>query len=158
MKITTICCCLLVSLSAFAEEFPKRKPGLWQIQTAIEGLPVKQTMKHCIDAASDAKMAQMGQGLQAGADCTRNETRKEGDNFVAESECTSGGIKMISKTIFSGDFSSQYSGNTIIKYEPAMMGMPEQKMSLTAKWTGPCEPGQEPGDIIMPDGTKMNIN
>jgi hypothetical protein len=28
---------------------------------------------------------------------------------------------------------------------------------LTARWLGPCAADQKPGDMIMPNGTKMNI-
>jgi hypothetical protein len=27
---------------------------------------------------------------------------------------------------------------------------------LDAKWTGPCKPGQRPGDVILQDGQKIN--
>jgi hypothetical protein len=30
-------------------------------------------------------------------------------------------------------------------------------MTMTAKWLGPCAAGQRPGDMIMPNGMKMNI-
>ena len=116
-------------------------------------------MEHCIDAATDAAMMQMGKSMDGkmGLHCAKNEFRTEGGNFIAETDCTSGGIRMISKTVFSGDFTSNYAGETITKYEPAMMGMSEMKSKLSARWVGPCEADQKPGDIIMPNGMKMNM-
>ena len=38
-----------------------------------------------------------------------------------------------------------------------MMGMSEMKSKLSARWVGPCEADQKPGDIIMPNGMKMNM-
>jgi hypothetical protein len=30
-------------------------------------------------------------------------------------------------------------------------------MTITAKWLGPCEAGQKPGDLILPGGMKINL-
>ena len=30
-------------------------------------------------------------------------------------------------------------------------------MLIAAKWLGACKPDQRPGDIIMPDGKRMNV-
>ena len=30
-------------------------------------------------------------------------------------------------------------------------------MTIEAKWTGPCKSDQKPGDVIMPNGMKMNV-
>lgn len=160
MKRLLICLGLLIPVSAGAEDFPKRKPGLWEIRTSIPGHGPAQTMKQCIDAASDAKLAQMGKsmGKNMGAQCAKNEFRKEDGKFISESDCTAGGTRMISKSVFSGDFNSRYTSETTTRYDPPMMGTKEQKMTLSARWVGPCEAGQKPGDVILPSGMKMNIN
>lgn len=147
----------MLPIVSLAQDHPKRKPGLWEIQTSMKGLSVGHTIQQCVDAASDAKMMQMGKSIGQG-DCAKNEFRKEAGKVISESDCTSGGTRMISKTVFSGDFTSRYAGETTIKYEPAVMGMSEQTMKITARWVGPCEAGQNPGDIIMPGGKKMNID
>jgi hypothetical protein len=30
-------------------------------------------------------------------------------------------------------------------------------MTLYAEWLGPCGADQRPGDVIMPNGTKVNV-
>ena len=30
-------------------------------------------------------------------------------------------------------------------------------MTVAAKWLGPCEADQKPGDLILPNGMKMNL-
>ena len=159
MRKTALCLWLLIPASAGADDFPQRKSGLWEIQTAITGQAAGNTMKQCIDAASDAKMMRMGKdmGKKMGANCAKNEFRKAESGFIAESDCTIDGRRMGSKTVFSGDFTSQYTGETTITYEPAVLGTSEQKMTISARWLGPCEAGQEPGDVILPGGMKMNI-
>ena len=159
-RIVVLLLGLLMSVSTVAEEFPKRKSGLWEIQTSMMGQAPGQTMKQCVDAASDAKMMQMGQDTNAkmGASCAKNDFRKEGGNFISESDCTIGGMRIVSRTVFSGDFNSEYSGETTASFDPALVGMTEQKMTITARWVGACEADQKPGDIIMPGGVKINID
>ena len=38
-----------------------------------------------------------------------------------------------------------------------MMGKATDTITTTAKYVGPCESGMRPGDVVMSDGTKMNI-
>jgi hypothetical protein len=35
---------------------------------------------------------------------------------------------------------------------------PETNMTVESKWLGACKADQKPGDIIMANGMKMNIN
>ncbi|MCC6221031.1 MAG: DUF3617 family protein [Deltaproteobacteria bacterium] len=150
---------LVLPLGAVAEDYPSRKPGLWEIETSMPGMPGGgNKMKHCIDAATDAAMMNAGKSMSEGMGCTKNEFGKRGANFVAESDCNANGTRMISKTVFSGDFSSNYSGEIVTKFEPPMAGMSEQKMTLSARWLGECEADQKPGDVIMPNGMKLNMN
>jgi hypothetical protein len=33
----------------------------------------------------------------------------------------------------------------------------KSSVTMSAKWLGPCAAGQRPGDMIMPNGMKINI-
>ena len=63
----------------------------------------------------------------------------------------------------SGDFNSAYTVKVESKQEggQSMPGMPPgagaMKMTIDAKWLGPCAAGQKPGDMIMSNGMKMNV-
>ena len=35
--------------------------------------------------------------------------------------------------------------------------LPPVKMSMEGKWLGACAAGQQPGDVIMANGVKVNI-
>ena len=37
------------------------------------------------------------------------------------------------------------------------MNMGEAKSSIDGKWTGPCKPGQVPGDIVTETGQTINM-
>ncbi len=160
MKRLSIFLCLLVPFASFSADYPQRKAGLWEIQNSMEGMPAGQTIRQCVNPEMDKKMIEMGSNMneQMGADCSKVEFRKEGKNYVSETDCNMGGMRMISKSVFSGDFNKNYTGVTTVSFEPPVMGMKNQKMKQTARWVGACEPGQKPGDIIMPNGQKLNIN
>ncbi len=150
---------LVIPLLANADAFPKRKPGLWELSISTTGAPA-QVVKQCTDEATDSKLLQGGNDMaaKAGVTCAKNESRMEGNNFISESECEMRGTKVSSTSNFSGDFNSQYTGETSVKYDPPLMGMTASASKITAKWIGACEETQKPGDIIMPGGFTMNVN
>lgn len=150
---------LILPVSAFSDELPKRKPGLWEVSIVAEGYP-PQIVKQCTDEATEQKMMKMGTDLagQIGVECSKNTTEKNGSQYVAESDCMMGKTRMISKSVFSGDFQSQYSGDVTASYEPPLMGQAGGKTKITAKRLGECEAGQVPGDVVMANGMKMNVN
>ena len=156
---TTFLVVLLAMLpqTVSAQEFPKRKPGLWELQTGQAGRggntpPVKQ----CIDEATDATMQQWGNQMSEA--CSKRETRREGDVYIIDSDCTVAGSHVIAHGVIKGDFASSYEGEILSKYNPPLGGMKEGKVVIKARWLGPCEKGQQPGDLIMPGGMKMNVN
>lgn len=150
---------LLVATVCFADAYPTRKPGLWQLVTSVEGVP-DQSAKQCIDAATDALMMKAGTQMQAsmGVTCAKNESRQEDAKFLIETDCTMSGIQMTSKTTMEGDFNAAYTSTTETKYNPPFYGKSDGKMVIRAKYLGACEAGQTPGDIILSNGMKMNMN
>lgn len=160
-KLLLTAAVVLLPAQAFAEQLPTRKPGLWEINIANPGMSGHtQTVKQCTDEATDAKMMQSGNDMagKMGVQCAKNEVRKENGQYIGESDCTFSGTRMVSKTVFSGDFASSYTAETETTYNPPISGMSGGKTMMTAKRVGECEPGQKPGDIIMPGGITMNIN
>ena len=37
------------------------------------------------------------------------------------------------------------------------MNMTQSKSAIDGKWTGPCKPGQQPGDITTETGQTLNM-
>lgn len=151
---------LLGFVDGQAEEFPARKPGLWEMKMTQEGRPDAQASRQCVDEQTDAQMREMGASMSAqlgGGSCASPEIRSEGGGYVVESECSLMGTRMKSRAVFKGDFASSYSGQAEASYDPPLMGMAKSKTNISARWLGPCEPGQKPGDIIMPNGMKLNL-
>lgn len=143
------------SVTRAEEQLPQRKPGLWEIRVGNGKVAGPPPTKQCIDAQTDAEMQAMG--TEMSQMCTKRSLRREGDTYIANSECTLGPTKVKSHSETSGDFSSSYTVRVQSTFEPPLMGMKDTNTFMTATWVGPCAAGQAPGDIILSDGMKMNI-
>jgi len=139
---------------------PKRKPGLWEMQTSgMGGQP--QTTKICLDADTDTAMYKMGTHM-GGQMCSKfNIDVQSGSKVVTDAVCKidtpNGGVSMTShsETNYTGD--TAYSTQGHIKYDPAIMGHSEMAITSSGKWVGQCAAGQKPGDMVMPNGQTMNV-
>ena len=151
---------LLCAAPALALDLPPRKAGLWEMKMTMEGGPMPaQVMQHCVDAATDKQMQQMGGNMRA-ENCSRQDVRRSGATITIDSVCKVGDMTMTSQGTVTGSFDSGYTMKMTSKREggPAVPGMPaETKMTIEAKWTGACKPDQKPGDVIMGNGMKMNV-
>lgn len=153
--------CFMFAPSASALDMPARKAGLWELQVDLgrPNLPVR-AMKHCIDAATDKLMnAQYG---GAGQNCAKQDVAKSGATMTIDSVCEFAGATVTSHSVVSGSFDSAYTVDVIStraggRPRPGMPPSGATHMKISAKWLGPCEAGQKPGDILMPNGMKINI-
>ena len=87
-------------------------------------------------------------------DCAKRDVEKSGGTITVDSVCTFSGKTMVSHMVITGHFDSEYT-MAMTSQEP---GMPVGPLAtLNAKWLGPCAQDQRPGDIIMPNGMKINV-
>jgi len=139
-----------------ADEMPPRKPGLWETSTTVDGRQVGGgKMRQCIDAAVEGTLRDFGR--ESEKDCTLREMKRDGDTMTLRSVCKMGESTASTTGKFTGNLSENYRGDLEIKYEPPFAGKSDAKMTIEAKWLGPCEEGQKPGDMILPGGMKMNM-
>lgn len=138
---------------ALAAEMPARKAGLWEMKTNGTG-GRNMTMQQCVDAKTD-------QAMQAGAsptpqrDCSKRDIQKSGDTVTIDSTCTVNGRTVTNHSVITGSFDSNYT--MVISTQG--QGIPAGRtVTIAAKWVGPCAADQKPGDVIMPNGMKMNMN
>ena len=141
---------------AWALDLPKRKSGLWDIRIS-RASSQPRTIQMCIDQKTDNMAQQMGESVARQA-CSKQQIRREGNKILGDSVCKIGETTATSHTVFSGEFDRAYHGEIRTKYSPALMGKSESVTLIDAKWTGPCRPDQKPGDMIMPNGMKINIH
>ena len=143
--------CIISAAAASAAELPARKAGLWEITTIMGSHSVK--VQQCTDAASDQAMQARAAGGLSG-DCAKRDVQKSGSTITVDSVCTFGGKTMVSHMVITGSFDREYT-MTMTSQAP---GMPVGPLAtLNAKWLGPCAENQKPGDMIMPNGMKMNV-
>ena len=142
--------------AAHAQEFPPRKPGLWELTMQTTNMP-SQSIRQCIDERTDAQLQRMGQGM-GDQQCTKNTFRKDGDKYVGESECKVGASVATSRAVFGGDFDKAYRGEIDVRYAPAVAGVSQTRMTISARWASACPAGWKPGDMEMPGMGRMNVN
>jgi hypothetical protein len=136
---------------AVAAELPNRKAGLWEITTDAGSKAMK--IQQCIDAATDHAMQARG-GAAPQGDCSKRDVQKSGNTTTIDSVCTFGGKTRTSHIVITGSFDSEYT-MTVTGQTEGQAARPT--VTLSAKWLGPCAADQRPGDMIMPNGMKMNI-
>lgn len=144
---------VLAALPATAEQVPQRRPGLWETKsTSNEG---GTTARQCVGPETD--QSAVG-GLAAGA-CSKMLVTKTATGYAVETECTVGQIKASGNSAITGDFQTwvRTEGTTKISGMPGQSGPVERKLVVEATRLGECAPGQQPGDIIMPDGKVISM-
>ena len=160
--VLAACLAICTVMSASALELPPRKAGLWEIKMTFElNSNPMQTVQHCIDAATD-KLMNANIGGMAKENCPKQEMTDSGNSFTVDSVCTFGNVTTTSSAVFTGDFDNAYTvkvtstrtGGTAMRNASAAQ---VSRITIDAKWTGACKSGQKPGDMILPDGRKMNV-
>jgi hypothetical protein len=147
----------LGAASALAIEFPTMKAGLWESSVGREGAPqAKGVTRMCMDAAVQKEMMDMGMGTMKTM-CAKNDIRRDGNKVYGNAECKFGDatMKSSSVTTFTGD--TAYHAEIKSSTEPPMQGMPSGNTVVDAKWTGPCPAGMQVGDVVLPNGQKVNM-
>jgi hypothetical protein len=142
--VSAICC---------ADTLPERRPGLWEI--SAQGI----SMKQCIDKKTDQEMMKRAAEFNGAGEsgCSKNEFKATASGYETNSVCLVSGSTVTSRGIFTGDFSKQYSGTITTSFSPPLFGQKESQATVAAKWLGECGSDLKPGDMVMPNGMKMNM-
>ncbi|MCW5692115.1 MAG: DUF3617 family protein [Pseudolabrys sp.] len=157
--LSAVAFAILAATPALALDMPARKAGLWELKMDFVGRELPgQTMKQCIDAATDKLMNQAYGGASKEA-CAKEDVSNAGGVMTIDSVCKFGPATVTSHAVVSGSFDSAYSVDVQSTREggPPMPGGGKSHMKIAAKWLGPCAAGQKPGDIVMPNGMTMNV-
>ena len=154
---TTLLLFLAAATRADGTNFPKRKPGLWELTVAQPtGTRPPRSSRFCLDAATDALLMKYSTGMSA-KECSRHDALVQGSRAVVHSTCTTMGHEATTETIIT------YQGDTAVHmeihahYAPPLFGKTDSTVQQDARWLSACEPGMSPGDILLPNGMKMNI-
>jgi len=138
-----------------AAEMPKRKAGLWEINTRMDGMPAMGAIQQCVDQKTDDLMQQQARKEQP--NCSVIDVNNQGNKVSVHSVCKVQGSTATTDGVFVGSFDAAYKGDMLTRFNPPLHGTRESKVSLEARWVGPCKAGQKPGDVIMPNMAGSNL-
>ena len=159
MLRTLLVLVLLLPLGAqAAQEYPKLKPGLWEMTTANSRNKDRPAQKStiCLDASLQQDMIRMSTGMMQGM-CSKLDMKYVGNTFSGEATCNFGGSTMKSKSVMTMIGDSAYRTEAHASFDPPMGGMAQSDTVIEGRQVGACKPGQQPGDMTMPNGQTMNI-
>ena len=139
---------------------PRRKPGLWEQHLSEGGTDTVQTSQVCIDDATEQKLSMAGAQPSRESCKTYQLTRKPDGSWAFSSVCNlgSGGVVTTAGTV-TGDFATAYKvrSETTTKGAAVAHMNGDRKVDIDAAWMGPCKPGQKGGDMVLPNGMKVNL-
>jgi hypothetical protein len=155
MRLVLVMVAVVPLASAAAVELPERKPGLWEITTTRQDAP-PQAVSICVDHATEAGLSALGTNAAKGM-CSKTEINRDGDVLTVDSVCRIGSRQSTthSVTTFAGDSASH--SEIHITFDPPLNRRSETNMVKDAKWMGACPAEMTPGDMLLPNGVKMNI-
>jgi hypothetical protein len=152
-----ISCFGLAGASAFADELPVLKSGLWELSRSTSQQPeTKRMTTMCLDESVQAEMREFGLGI-AKELCSKNDRRVEGNRLTIDAVCKLGVTTMTAHSVMTFSGNTAYHTEGSATYDPPMLNMSEANSSIDAKWVGECQAGQQPGDIMLESGQTINI-
>jgi hypothetical protein len=141
------CLAGLLSLPAWADDLPHRRPGLWSVTTpSVGGGQAPRDMRMCIDAATDAALLNMGQSM---ANCSKPDIHRSGDTLTVDSACNVSGSAINSHTVITVSGDTAYHSVSSATMVPPVAGMGNMTHASDGKWVGACPAGMKPGDVIV---------
>jgi len=131
---------------------PHRKSGLWEVAMTTAGAAAMQmTSQMCVDSSADSDLGLRGPHSQM-KNCSKMEMHPGLDGVTFDSICSAGGRTATSHGSVKGDFNSSYNVDISTHLDPAPPGITgDMKMSMQARWIGPCPADLKPGQ------TRMNL-
>jgi hypothetical protein len=157
--VTALCAALLATAHAGAEPLhPKRRAGLWEVKSAgADALGMAPT-RFCVGEATDTARAHLDRSPGTRGSCSLGEFVRSGDAWVAESVCREGRSSVVSRAVARGDFETEYRIDTLVTHAAGGTTRREDREAVLARWLGPCETGQRPGDLVIPGMGTLNMD
>lgn len=113
----------------------------------------------CVGEHTDTARAHLDRSPGPRGSCSLGEFVRSGEAWVAESVCREGRSTVVSRAVASGDFENAYRIDTIVTHAATAAGTRrEDREAVVARWLGPCEPNQRPGDLVIPGMGTLNMD
>lgn len=135
---------------------PKKNLGLWEISlTRNDGQANQLKYKWCTDQNTEGLAGKLQGDLskEASKNCSKNNTRTEGSKVIGDSVCTIGHTQTTTHVV---------TDSTSLKIEIHTHYTDAQKPDavtiLDGTWLGACTADMQPGDMVLSNGMKINLN
>lgn len=152
IAIAVVC----MSASAQASDFPARRAGLWDVTINMESMKMPARInKMCIDAATDAKLMNLGLASKE-AKCTQMNVSGMGSTRTVDSVCHINGGTQKNHVTMTYAGNSAYHMDMRSQFSPPIAGKSDSHIVQDAKWVGPCPADMKPGDMMV-NGMKINM-
>ena len=157
-RLLVVLCAALLPLTAAAQEYPRLKPGLWEMNRTSERTNPTAGMRMtiCLDETVQKEMWEMGAGAMKGM-CSKTAFSLSGGKGSGEFVCNMGGSTMRSKSTMTLTGDTAYHTEIDTTFDPPLNGMAQSHSTLDARYTGACKAGQRPGDMTLPSGQTINM-
>jgi Protein of unknown function (DUF3617) len=147
---------LAVASTTPAQEFPKLKPGLWEVNMTTGKREAPRLTTMCLDDSVQREMYAMSTGMMAGM-CSKHEIKVAGNKVTTIANCDLGITKMQSQAMMTLSGNTSYHTEARAKFDPPLNGSKESTSIIDGKHVGACKPGQQPGDMTLPGGQTVNV-
>ena len=183
MPFLRSCAALCVALAAFqggvhaapaaqkkaqaSTPLPARKAGLWEVTVRSDDLvlprrgqskPRPQTVRMCTNAAAEPVMlfAIVPGQERCKEVAARPRSTSVGGGWEIRSVCFVHDNRVEADMQLTGDLRSEYQGAYSVKYQSTPLEN-TGRMLFEGRWLGSCQPGQRPGDMVLPNGVTVNV-
>ncbi len=141
-----------------APDFPRRKPGLWEIRSTAAHASGLAPTQYCVGDATDVESNHLDRANGQRGACMLGAFQRAGTAWVAESVCKEGKTVVLSRAVASGDLQQEYRIDTHVTYDPPLAGIKrEDKEAVVARYLGDCPAGQRAGDMTLPGVGVLNM-
>jgi hypothetical protein len=149
---------LVALLPSPAEAHPRRRAGLWEVRVAGSDAIGMAPTRFCVGEQTDTARSHLDRSPGARGSCSLGEFVRSGEAWVAESVCREGKSTVVSRAVASGDFETEYRIDTVVQSPAPSGGRREDREAVVARWLGPCEANQRPGDLVIPGMGTLNMD
>ena len=157
VSIAGLCVAGGATFDSLAADLPVLKSGLWEVlRASAQQGDQKHLTTMCLDDSVQAEMREFSMGV-AKEMCTQNDRQVEGNRMIVKATCKLGPTTMKTESVMVFNGNTAYHTDSSERYDPPFMNMSETKSTIDGKWTGPCKPGQQPGDIVTETGQTINM-
>jgi hypothetical protein len=127
--------------AATAAEAPQPKPGWWELRSTVNGKTGAARMCTTASQAAESRRKNDDYNKQ---NCSKNETRHEGDRWTTDRVCKVGDSTMIGTSVVAFDGEDAYHTESTATYDPPFNGQSRKSVTVDAKWLDTCAEGRMP--------------